>query len=98
MAVQGLHIASIGKQGERVGGFLHIADQRNPPEYARVPDPQDIFGLFEVDRDGNMGGYEPCNSYRLVTREGVYVTSLPTGLVANHSSSSNAMRYMLKLI
>lgn len=92
MAVQGLHVASIGRNGERVGGFLHIADQRNPPEYARVPDPQDIFGLFEVDKDGNMGGYEPCDSYRLVTREGVYVLLFfsPPSILFHSSHTSQA--------
>ncbi|KAK2865196.1 hypothetical protein FQN49_003813 [Arthroderma sp. PD_2] len=56
------------------GGFIHIADSREPPEYGRIPSPEDIFGCIEVDGQGNIegkGNYQSSGTYRIVTRSGI---------------------------
>ncbi|MCJ1365634.1 hypothetical protein MMC16_004759 [Acarospora aff. strigata] len=45
------------------GGWVHVSDQRNPPDYGRTAWPEDIFGSVEVDGNGNFvgknGEYQP---------------------------------------
>jgi hypothetical protein len=64
-----------GMGGGGRGGFVHVADQRNPPDYGRVAYPEDIFGSVEIDGTGNFvdgtGRYQPSGSYRMVTNQGI---------------------------
>ncbi|KAJ9251432.1 hypothetical protein DTO195F2_7821 [Paecilomyces variotii] len=57
------------------GGWIHISDSRNPPEYGRIASPEDIFGSLEVDSNGGFvggnGNYQPSGTYRIVTRNGI---------------------------
>lgn len=63
-----------GAGGGGRGGYIHVSDQRNPPDYGRIAWPEDIFGSLEVDRQGNFvdetGNYQESGSYRAMTREG----------------------------
>ena len=68
-------------------GFIHVSDERNPPDWGRVAWPEDIFGSLEVDSQGKFvegdanegrgtgsafpGRYQRSGTYRVVTREGV---------------------------
>lgn len=63
-------------------GFIHVSDERNPPDWGRVAWPEDIFGSLEVDAEGAFvpgdsqedtfpGRYQRSGTYRVVTREGV---------------------------
>ncbi|KAI9825005.1 MAG: hypothetical protein M1819_006516 [Sarea resinae] len=62
-----------GAGGGGVGGWIHVSDQRNPPDFAF---PEDIFGSLEVDGHGQFvgehGSYQPSGTYRIVTREGIF--------------------------
>ncbi|CBY01288.1 hypothetical protein IAQ61_003110 [Plenodomus lingam] len=64
-----------GAGGARHGGWIHISDLRNPPDYGRIAWPEDIFGSVEVDGNGNFsgenGGWQDSGTYRVVTREGI---------------------------
>ncbi|KAI1946846.1 hypothetical protein LOZ57_003616 [Ophidiomyces ophidiicola] len=63
-----------GAGSGRRGGFIHVSDGRNPPEYGRIAWPEDIFGSLEVDGHGNIegnGNYQPSGTYRIVTRNGI---------------------------
>lgn len=64
-----------GAGGAGRGGYIHVSDQRNPPDYGRVAWPEDIFGSLEVDGVGNFvgdnGSYQESGTYRCVTREGM---------------------------
>lgn len=64
-----------GMGGGGRGGFVHVSDQRNPPDYGRVAYPEDIFGSVEIDATGNFvdgtGRYQPSNSYRMITNQGI---------------------------
>lgn len=64
-----------GMGGAGRGGYIHVADQRNPPDFGRVAWPEDIFGSLELDGSGNFvdghGRYQASNTYRMVTREGI---------------------------
>lgn len=57
------------------GGFIHVSDNRHPPDFGRIADPEDIFGSLEVDGDGTFtdgnGRYQESGTYRLCTRDGV---------------------------
>ncbi|KAL4911479.1 hypothetical protein BDW74DRAFT_8629 [Aspergillus multicolor] len=57
------------------GGWIHISDNRRPPEYGRIAWPEDIFGSLEVDGEGKFvggtGNYSPSGTYRIVTRDGM---------------------------
>ncbi|KAL2216013.1 hypothetical protein M432DRAFT_625338 [Thermoascus aurantiacus ATCC 26904] len=57
------------------GGWIHVSDSRNPPEYGRTAWPEDIFGSLEVDANGDFvgenGNYQPSGTYRIVTRNGI---------------------------
>lgn len=69
-----------GAGGGGRGGFIHVYDHRNPPDYGRIPWPEDIFGSLEVDSNGKFvdgnGRYQSSGTYRIVTREGWYVQIL----------------------
>lgn len=64
-----------GAGGGGRGGYIHVYDQRNPPDYGRIPAPEDIFGSLEVDGQGAFvdghGRYQNSGTYRPVTREGL---------------------------
>lgn len=64
-----------GAGGAGRGGYIHVSDQRNPPDYGRVAWPEDIFGSLEVDGVGNFvgenGSYQESGTYRCITREGM---------------------------
>lgn len=60
-------------------------DLRHPPDFGRIPDPEDIFGSVEVDGRGRFveeevdsgtgrrrkGNYQESGTYRVVTRDGM---------------------------
>ncbi|GAM85769.1 hypothetical protein ANO11243_037770 [Dothideomycetidae sp. 11243] len=63
-----------GMGGGGRGGWIHVSDLRNPPDYGRVAWPEDIFGSLEVDGTGHFvdgGRYQESGTYRMVTREGI---------------------------
>ncbi|KAH0559476.1 hypothetical protein GP486_004011 [Trichoglossum hirsutum] len=66
---------SVGAGGGGVGGWVHVSDTRNPPDFGRIAWPEDIFGSIEVDGKGNFvdghGRYQSSGTYRIVTREGI---------------------------
>jgi hypothetical protein len=68
-----------GMGGGGKGGYIHISDQRNPPDFGRVAWPEDIFGSLEVDSEGNFidgnGRYQEAGTYRACTNEGMLVLS-----------------------
>lgn len=43
-----------GMGGGGVGGWVHVSDQRNPPDWGRVAWPEDILGSLEVDGRGRF--------------------------------------------
>lgn len=55
------------------GGFIHISDTRAPVEWARIADPEDIFGSVRVEGDGSVveGSYDEGGMYRVCTTQGV---------------------------
>ncbi|KAK6500321.1 hypothetical protein TWF481_010665 [Arthrobotrys musiformis] len=56
-----------------IGGFHHVVDRRTPYYGGmRIPESQDILGSLQVDGEGKLvGGFVECESYRLVTADGV---------------------------
>ncbi len=66
-----------GAGGAGRGGWVHLSDSRNPPDYGRIAWPEDIFGSLQVDGDGKFvgenGEYQPSGTYRVITREGMWV-------------------------
>lgn len=66
-----------GMGGAGRGGYIHVYDNRHPPDFGRIPDPEDIFGSLEVDGAGNFvdehGRYQSSGTYRICTRDGMYV-------------------------
>lgn len=64
-----------GAGGGGQGGYIHVSDNRHPPDYGRIAEPEDIFGSLEVDGDGSFtdgtGKYQQSGTYRLCTRDGV---------------------------
>ncbi|KAK6355810.1 hypothetical protein TWF718_000191 [Orbilia javanica] len=56
-----------------IGGFHHVVDRRTPYYGGmRIPESQDILGSLQVDGNGKLvGGFVECESYRLVTADGV---------------------------
>ncbi|WPH00972.1 Hypothetical protein R9X50_00380600 [Acrodontium crateriforme] len=64
-----------GMGGAGRGGYIHVADMRNPPDYGRVAWPEDIFGSLELDGEGQFvdgnGRYQEAGTYRIVTNEGI---------------------------
>jgi hypothetical protein len=63
-----------GAGGGGRGGYIHVSDTRNPPDYGRIAWPEDIFGSLEVNGQGNFvdgtGNYQTSGSYRILTKEG----------------------------
>ncbi|KAL2159128.1 hypothetical protein VTH06DRAFT_2887 [Thermothelomyces fergusii] len=61
-----------GAGGAGVGGWVHLSDSRNPPEFGRIAWPEDIFGSVEVDGNGEIiGNYQASGTYRIVTNQGI---------------------------
>ncbi|ETS74915.1 hypothetical protein PFICI_13399 [Pestalotiopsis fici W106-1] len=61
-----------GAGGGGVGGYVHLSDLRNPPDFGRIAWPEDIMGSIEVDGHGQIvGKFEPSGTYRIVTNEGI---------------------------
>ncbi|KAK3325186.1 hypothetical protein B0H66DRAFT_113168 [Apodospora peruviana] len=61
-----------GPGGAGVGGWVHLSDARNPPDFGRIAWPEDILGSVEVDGSGKIiGNYQPSGTYRIVTNEGI---------------------------
>ncbi|KAK4131168.1 hypothetical protein BT67DRAFT_388741 [Trichocladium antarcticum] len=61
-----------GAGGAGVGGWVHISDARNPPDFGRIAWPEDIFGSVEVDGKGEIiGNFQASGTYRTVTNEGI---------------------------
>jgi hypothetical protein len=62
-----------------------VYDLRHPPDFGRIPNPEDIFGSVEVDGRGRFveetvdprsgkktrGRYQESGTYRIVTRDGM---------------------------
>jgi hypothetical protein len=56
------------------GGWVHVSDLRNPPDYGRIAWPEDIIGSVEVNSEGRFsdgGGWQDSGTYRIITREGI---------------------------
>ncbi|EPS36169.1 hypothetical protein H072_10274 [Dactylellina haptotyla CBS 200.50] len=68
-------LASKAEENETVsiGGFHHVVDRRTPYYGGmRIPESHDILGSLEVSGEGKLiGGFVECESYRLVTGDGV---------------------------
>jgi hypothetical protein len=64
-----------GMGGANRGGWIHVSDERQPPDYGRIAWPEDIFGSVEVDGKGDFvdghGHYQASGTYRVITREGI---------------------------
>ncbi|KAK3301401.1 uncharacterized protein B0H64DRAFT_471326 [Chaetomium fimeti] len=61
-----------GAGGAGVGGWVHLSDSRNPPDFGRIAWPEDILGSVEVDGKGEIvGNYQPSGTYRVVTNQGI---------------------------
>lgn len=64
-----------GMGGAGRGGYIHVSDQRNPPDFGRVAWPEDIFGSLELDGEGKFvdgnGRYQTAGTYRIMTNEGI---------------------------
>ncbi|GME28489.1 hypothetical protein GTA08_BOTSDO11251 [Neofusicoccum parvum] len=64
-----------GAGGGARGGWVHVSDQRCPPDYGRIAWPEDMFGSVEVDARGRFvgatGNYQESGTYRMCTREGL---------------------------
>lgn len=64
-----------GAGGAGRGGYIHVYDERHPPDFGRIPEPEDIFGSLEVDGEGNFvdghGRYQASGTYRMVTNDGI---------------------------
>lgn len=61
-----------GAGGGGRGGWVHLSDQRNPPDFGRIAWPEDILGSVEVDGEGTIvGKVQPSGTYRVLTNEGI---------------------------
>ncbi|KAK4164823.1 hypothetical protein QBC43DRAFT_299966 [Cladorrhinum sp. PSN259] len=61
-----------GAGGAGVGGWVHLSDSRNPPDFGRIAWPEDILGSVEVDGKGQIiGNYQPSGTYRIITNQGM---------------------------
>jgi hypothetical protein len=64
-----------GAGGGGRGGYIHVSDERAPPDFGRIANPEDIFGSLEVDSEGKFvdghGRYQDSGTYRIVTRDGM---------------------------
>lgn len=54
-------------------GHLHVADEKNPPPYGRIPYPEDIIGTLRIEHGKLVpGSFVPMReAYRPVSGEGV---------------------------
>ncbi|KAH7011831.1 hypothetical protein EDB80DRAFT_402488 [Ilyonectria destructans] len=54
------------------GGWVHLSDRRNPPDFGRIAWPEDILGSVEVDDTGTIiGKVQPSGTYRILTNAGI---------------------------
>ncbi|KAK4122483.1 hypothetical protein N657DRAFT_621989 [Parathielavia appendiculata] len=61
-----------GAGGAGVGGWVHLSDSRNPPDFGRIAWPEDILGSVEVDGNGEiLGNFQASGTYRIVTNQGI---------------------------
>ncbi|GAB0137536.1 hypothetical protein EsDP_00005796 [Epichloe bromicola] len=61
-----------GAGGAGKGGWVHLSDRRNPPDFGRIAWPEDILGSVEVNGEGEVvGQVQPSGTYRVVTNEGI---------------------------
>ncbi|KAG5978501.1 hypothetical protein E4U55_006146 [Claviceps digitariae] len=61
-----------GAGGAGKGGWVHLSDRRNPPDFGRIAWPEDILGSVEVNGEGEIvGQVQPSGTYRVVTNEGI---------------------------
>ncbi|KAK0638858.1 hypothetical protein B0T16DRAFT_233738 [Cercophora newfieldiana] len=61
-----------GAGGAGVGGWVHLSDRRNPPDFGRIAWPEDILGSVEVNGAGGIiGNFQASGTYRIVTNEGI---------------------------
>ncbi|KAG2178206.1 hypothetical protein INT43_003459, partial [Umbelopsis isabellina] len=59
-------------------GWLHVADERNPPPWGRIPLPEDIFGSVLLDKGViQPNTYQRMPSHRFVTSDGLFKLSDP---------------------
>ncbi|KAJ8656337.1 hypothetical protein O0I10_007902 [Lichtheimia ornata] len=59
-------------------GWLHIADERNPPPWGRIPYPEDIIGTVLVNNGViQPETYQEMPTHRLVTSNGIFQLSEP---------------------
>ncbi|KAJ3462893.1 hypothetical protein FSOLCH5_012579 [Fusarium solani] len=61
-----------GAGGAGRGGWVHLSDRRNPPDFGRIAWPEDILGSVEVDDAGTIiGKVQPSGTYRILTNAGM---------------------------
>ncbi|KAF5026165.1 hypothetical protein F66182_1729 [Fusarium sp. NRRL 66182] len=61
-----------GAGGGGRGGWVHLSDRRNPPDFGRIAWPEDILGSVEVDDAGTIiGKVQPSGTYRILTNQGI---------------------------
>ncbi|KAJ1982168.1 hypothetical protein H4R34_001803 [Dimargaris verticillata] len=54
-------------------GWTHIADERHPPPYGRIPSPEDIIGSVKVEGGQIVPeSYQPMPSHRPVSAHGLF--------------------------
>ncbi|KAI8579073.1 hypothetical protein K450DRAFT_243723 [Umbelopsis ramanniana AG] len=59
-------------------GWLHVADERNPPPWGRIPLPEDIFGSVLLSKGIiQPNTYQRMPSHRFVTSNGLFQLSPP---------------------
>ncbi|OZJ04646.1 hypothetical protein BZG36_02046 [Bifiguratus adelaidae] len=59
-------------------GWMHIADERNPAPWGRIPLPEDIFGSILL-KEGKIqdGTYQRNPTHRIVSQNGLFQLSEP---------------------
>lgn len=58
--------------------WLHVADERNPPPWGRIPLPEDIFGSVLLSKGViQPQTYQRMPSHRFVTSNGLFKLSDP---------------------
>lgn len=61
-----------GAGGAGVGGWVHLSDRRNPPDFGRIAWPEDILASVEVNGAGEVvGRAQASGTYRILTNEGM---------------------------
>ena len=61
-----------GPGGAGRGGWVHLSDRRNPPDFGRIAWPEDILGSVEVNGEGEVvGKVQPSGTYRILTNQGM---------------------------